>query len=1448
MITSIAKSYGGSYNRFAKRFFFTKQNSKEANEQKRDTFIEKVKQMLQDKGVKYSIHEGTSRTRALGLDVLKNDIAEAFPNAKTISDRADSVVLKLPNDIEVKFKLSPSIAETDEHAEARTDHGIANDVDITVNGYTLTKAKQAFVELAQNGEDGTAFHEVFHIAYDMALTEKEKQAINIAFKDKAKATGKTVEEYAADKYRDWKLKRREIKGKWKMALEKIEAVIDRMRRALLGSDTVHDIFKDIESGKVWERGSQQANSPIDVFLEKFDNVTKDYWDSVGYSDEDMRRCIDEVSGAIKDDVKAQLARAHTHNDIDDIRNRIPGIRKRCDIYRFNKTSLVNDYMAVSARIGLEVFENDKHVKAARDRVEQTTSTSYQRREDIRNLQGIRDGLNSKAGRRTSNFEFAISGFRVSDNIKAIPANEHYVNQLEEFEANYENEYGKKHYSVSRSDNQDGFSNANTDEAIQQQEQGILGRAVNALAKKLGLKKNHDSRIIVADNGNDADYINPLQKWVGSPGRIAEKIPVFRPFFEMGSRATEEVVRTRSRFNRKLDNVLNVSKDSILKTAKDKEDLFHVLVTGDMDSHEYTADELRDMGYNDNIYKAYKKVRGIMESLYIMVDKAKRHVHVYKYNGMSVRMYNRLQRANKFVKITKAVKNSDGNYDVIWKGTSRWDYKCRELWEKREKDVSGEALKVMLSDSNTQITKAWLVDGAGRKKSVKVADLDIDTINDTDTFEIRYCDDIPPVNKLEGYIPHFFHEYMVRIKGVDNNGKVITIATLGSGRTEDEAVQVAEEWLKNNPDTLEGEQKIIIQPKAFNFDSIAPGSEEQEGETKGMSFEKRSAVIMGINEMEQMFRNIAAANEITYKEAKEIAGNSIKVKSRHRFFGNLMHRTGVENYEKNMDWVLRHYANMACRYSAMESLFKPDAINMFERTFGAFDKEYNDIAKYIKDYINDINGNPSDIEKTLNDFLNHQSWWRKNIVSSFGERAALRASSAVLNPISYMTLGCLNVSSALLNLSQIMNAAAYIGDVSAIGNILKAGARKGVYNRKDMRILAETGVLNNIGLDSGSGYDINRSGEISLGNALSSVKNAADYVGNKGMILFKTTESFIRRGTVIAAYNKARADGKNHAEAIRFAKEVNRKSNFDYGVADAPNIFRRGSIISQIIFQFKKYPIKEMEVIADMLPYLDKGTTNNKQKAMFWTMYFLTCGLLGLPFLDWPDEQIGERTGFYPKDYVQESIMELAGDSKEGELLANMLMYGGSTVFCVDVSSRAGLSDVIPTKPTDLLGAMPNKISGLVGDTMKFIAEPSYGNGANAIRDLSPGIYNIMTAVAGSSTGKRGRTMTRYEDAWSRILRAAGFRSVEESNVADVERIMKRNNKKKQQKEQEAIDAYIENPSGKNGMRLKELGISPKRVQAEREKKKMDRTERLTSGMSKQKLKEAQGGVLQFLGN
>jgi hypothetical protein len=101
----------------------------------------------------------------------------------------------------------------------------------------------------------------------------------------------------------------------------------------------------------------------------------------------------------------------------------------------------------------------------------------------------------------------------------------------------------------------------------------------------------------------------------------------------------------------------------------------------------------------------------------------------------------------------------------------------------------------------------------------------------------------------------------------------------------------------------------------------------------------------------------------------------------------------------------------------------------------------------------------------------------------------------------------------------------------------------------------------------------------------------DTVGKNSMYLFKKVDMLCRVSTVLAAYDKAIAEGKTKQEALEYAKEIDRKSNFEYGVQDAPNIFRRGSILSQLMLQFKKYGFKELEVMGDMLS--DK--TNSKQK-------------------------------------------------------------------------------------------------------------------------------------------------------------------------------------------------------------------------------------------------------------
>lgn len=336
-----------------------------------------------------------------------------------------------------------------------------------------------------------------------------------------------------------------------------------------------------------------------------------------------------------------------------------------------------------------------------------------------------------------------------------------------------------------------------------------------------------------------------------------------------------------------------------------------------------------------------------------------------------------------------------------------------------------------------------------------------------------------------------------------------------------------------------------------------------------------------------------------------------------------------------------------------------------------------------------------------------------------------------------------------------------------------------------------------------------------------------------MWMFKTSEGIVRRGTVLAAYEAGRKRGMTHEEAIAFAKDVNRKSNFDYGVSDAPNIFRRGSIVSQLALQFKKYGIKELEVMADMFPTNSK--TSRKQKAIFWGTYFLAAGLMGLPMLDFFDK--------WPFDgklklSVEECLMEAAGDNPLSKKLATAALFGVAAVIPgIDLSDRAGLSDVIPTRGSDLMGATLSKIANLISDSLK-------GNGMSAIRDVSPGIYNIVAAARGYSEGKRGRVNDRYNTFYDRVLRAMGFKSTDERVNSDIDRIVRMRKSEQTSKEQDAIDRYIDEPSAENHKKLQDMGITDKRVETEREKKKQDRRERTSGGMSK-KSKPQNERLLQF---
>lgn len=190
-------------------------------------------------------------------------------------------------------------------------------------------------------------------------------------------------------------------------------------------------------------------------------------------------------------------------------------------------------------------------------------------------------------------------------------------------------------------------------------------------------------------------------------------------------------------------------------------------------------------------------------------------------------------------------------------------------------------------------------------------------------------------------------------------------------------------------------------------------------------------------------------------------------------------------------------------------------------------------------------------------------------------------------------------------------------------------------------------------------------------------------------------------------------------------------------------------------------------------------------------------------------------------------MSMTGDSEIGKAIGKTILYGlGASTLGIDISSRAGLSDVVPTSGKDLMGASISKPVSFISDFFK-------GDKAAMIRDFSPGIYNQYAAwIAGESTGKRGRVNNTYDTFYDKLLRAIGFKSTEERVDSDIARIVTMRQTNRSEERQKAIDDYIADGSTENFLKLKKLGITAQQIKEERAKKKMDKLERAKAVGSK----------------
>ena len=190
------------------------------------------------------------------LQDIKDEIQDALPNAKSITEDGNRLILTMPNGSRFVVDIQNQIALTAEQlAQAKKDHHIQGD--IVVEGYKRQFGKDAYMALAQGSRTGTGYHEVYHAAEDAVLTDKEKAAITKAIPDAEKR---------ADQYAKWVEARKRGRGTaWGKLFQKIKDFAKKVQAILTRTENAHNVFRKVESGEVWTRetkDSQSANAKL----------------------------------------------------------------------------------------------------------------------------------------------------------------------------------------------------------------------------------------------------------------------------------------------------------------------------------------------------------------------------------------------------------------------------------------------------------------------------------------------------------------------------------------------------------------------------------------------------------------------------------------------------------------------------------------------------------------------------------------------------------------------------------------------------------------------------------------------------------------------------------------------------------------------------------------------------------------------------------------------------------------------------------------------------------------------------------------------------------------------------------------------------------------------------------------------------------------------------------
>lgn len=900
----------------------------------------------------------------------------------------------------------------------------------------------------------------------------------------------------------------------------------------------------------------------------------------------------------------------------------------------------------------------------------------------------------------------------------------------------------------------------------------------------------------------------------SPSRLAEKNPIFKSFYNIYSRAQEVQEKLRGRWRKQFQSAVTE-----LKSAEDMNNFVELMMSGEMEQKEYTLKELADAGYSKSVRNAYSRTRQLIRNVWESVNDAHRGLeHIEE--TITGKELEKLAKEpfieNIRVLSHKLERNEEGSLQ-------RWVAldKLPKIAPGVNYEVKYDKPKVYSSSAKEQLTAEQLTELKKNPYAIvtEVVQKRIGGNEGISYFEAKVKRVVPPIGKIVGYLPHMYEQWMVLAETQEG------LVPVGSGKNLKEAYKVAQELQKKGGESF----NLQIAPKIFDPNNVLGGGTDA----------NKGGLVVSDAEYIRLQRALVDNAKMSVPEARKALEGAVSRTARNRFFGNLQHRKGRVGYNSDVITTLDRYLLSSSRYCALQPA-KNKATKLFEKTFGRWDKDYSGkeaMASIVKRYMMHNNGTPNYLEQVINSTLAKNDWIVKHVNATYGDRLGVAIAGRINGFLSKNLLGCLNISSALVGVTQLVNTYGLIGNYTGVG--MQAAKRM---NMTDRKVLVEAGVPYNIGLDTPSGFSKRRNAiEGRKEGTFQQLRSMLNSVGEKGMFLFKEADKLTRTVTTLGAYYEGVDEkGMTHKQAIAYAKKINREANFDYGSSDAAGIFQMtsGTVFGDLALLFQKYPMKEFELMRSLIPYFGKGT--QAQKARFWAAYMLMSGFAGIPGGDWLDDLLEKLLGYKPSTVLKEQLFKHMGDNP----LTRTIIYGIFSNLGIDISRRVGMGGMFPDSDS-MLGYLTGPAGSVFWNGVQSAAS---GDFIKATKTLNPALGNIAEAVRGYSTNKKGQVSYKYE-GMERYLKGMGFRPVGQSIEADMTSALYTEKTRAKDKRQKMLmDAARKRADGvklrdEELTELRKAGITGTQLRKAVKDLQLSSAERTKQALSRKQRKEFAGNPL-----